>query len=284
VKRHGSDRSNLRVSSVTAKMPLLGPGAEALTALLGHSRAALHEACERRGITLPRAATRAELADALMRDAIRARAEAHYTDHDRAFISVDDENPFLVQLLARRQYRHILEVGCGTGLLAELMRPALSPDARWFGFDIIAAGVARARQRLAMDSRFRFEVGDAETVQPPRGVDCVFMAWLIPWLNTHGVYRMVHRLATRCLGADVVCAVPFLPCVRRMEGAPPPTDEEIATAHAYLEGRPSRAAERWDLRRFELARWSLEQFYSISETHVIPTACMVWVGRPTGMR
>lgn len=263
-------------------IPLLGPGADALTALLAHSRAGLREVCERRGIRAPKGALRAELADALMRDAIRARAEAHYTDNDRAFISVDDENRFLVRLLADHRYKHILEVGCGTGLMAELMRPELPPDARWFGFDIIAAGVAKATQRMALDPRFNFEVGDAETVHPPRGVDCVFMAWLIPWLNTHGVYRMVHRLATRCPGAQVVCAVPFLPCVRRMEGAPPPTPDEIATAHAYLEGQPSRAAEIWDLRRFELARWSLEQFYTITETYVIPTACIVWTGAPLG--
>lgn len=272
--------SNPTVAAVLATIPLLGPGADALTTLLAHSRAGLREVCERRGIRTTRSATRAELADALMRDAIRARAEAHYTDNDRAFISVDDENPFLVRLLVERQYKHILEVGCGTGLMAELMQPQLPPDARWFGFDIIAAGVAKATQRLALDPRFTFEVGDAETVHPPRGVDCVFMAWLIPWLNTHGVYRMVHRLATRCPGADVVCAVPFLPCVRRMEGAPPPTEEDLTAAHAYLEGRPSSAAERWDLRRFELARWSLEQFYAITHAYMIPTACIVWVGRP----
>lgn len=76
-------------------------------------------------------------------DAFGARQDSQAWYEDAAFDA-------LIRHGAFEEARTVVEIGCGTGKLAErLLREALSDQARYLGSDISATMVALARQRLA---------------------------------------------------------------------------------------------------------------------------------------
>jgi SAM-dependent methyltransferase len=264
-----------------AKIPLMGPGADVLEELMAFSVPALRAAAENRGLTIRRRATRAELANRLFREAVRRRAESLYAEQDESFLSVTSSYEPLLRLVKRLGRERMVEVGCGTGLMVTRLEKILPPHGWYFGFDHAATAVAKARERVEGDARFRFAVGDAEDMALPRDADCVMLSWMINWLDTHTVDRMMRRLARACPDATMVCAVAFLACVERRAGVPDRKSRDLGVAGRYLAGGDRKEAARiWDLSRFECYRRSLTANFHVTATHVQPNARIVWVARP----
>jgi SAM-dependent methyltransferase len=87
--------------------------------------------------------------------------------------------------------RHVVELGCGSGLLAEALVTAGA--ASYVGYDLSDVAIARARQRTAdrADGRIRFEV-TAVADLPPQGDALVFSLGLFDWLSAA---EIAHVLA-----------------------------------------------------------------------------------------
>jgi SAM-dependent methyltransferase len=79
--------------------------------------------------------------------------------------------------------RRIVELGCGTGLLAEPLVEAGA--ASYLGIDIARSAVATARERTGTSpvaSRIAFEQGNVASL-PPLAADIVFSLGLFDWLT-----------------------------------------------------------------------------------------------------
>ena len=87
------------------------------------------------------------------------------------------------RILALPPPSRVLEIGCGTGLLAAAIGGALA-DADWLMTDIAPAMVARSRLRFAGDPRFRFALLDGEEPERAGGpFDLVCSSLAVQWFQ-----------------------------------------------------------------------------------------------------
>src|SRR5262249_31299838 len=97
----------------------------------------------------------------------------------------------LLAKIPQRNYRHIVDLGCGpgnlTGVLAERW-----PTARVTGVDNSAEMLADI-QTVAMPGRLEFVHGDIGTWRPEQSVDLVFSNAVFQWLPDHE--GLLRRLA-----------------------------------------------------------------------------------------
>jgi SAM-dependent methyltransferase len=91
-----------------------------------------------------------------------ASASPLYRDQRRKYEQV-------VGLLADRRFRRALDLGCGLGLLAQLLAPQVD---ELLGLDIAGAAIDRARQRAALLPNLHFE--QADLLELPRNLDHSF--------------------------------------------------------------------------------------------------------------
>lgn len=76
----------------------------------------------------------------------------------------------------------ILEIGCGTGLLTDILRAAL-PDADWTLTDLSADMLSRCRDRFPAQSRMRFIAMDAELPAVAPGFDLICGSLAMQWFE-----------------------------------------------------------------------------------------------------
>ena len=72
----------------------------------------------------------------------------------------------VVGLLSHRRFRRALDLGCGLGLLAQLLAPQVG---ELLGLDIAEAAIDRARQRAALFPNLHFE--QADLLELPRSLN-----------------------------------------------------------------------------------------------------------------
>ena len=85
---------------------------------------------------------------------------------------------------ARPSPAAILEIGCGTGCLTELLRE-LFPRAHIVAVDLAERMLARSRERLGADPRLEFVLGDVETLSWEReSFDLVVSNAAVQWLTS----------------------------------------------------------------------------------------------------
>ncbi|HET9624330.1 MAG TPA: class I SAM-dependent methyltransferase, partial [Kofleriaceae bacterium] len=183
--------------------------------------------------------------------------------------------------------RRVIDLGCGPGLFAaELARGrGLPRDGAYLGLDVSPAAIELARARLAGDPRFAFRVGEASAIgrRADPDVDAVIACFVLSYLDTREVERVIARLARRQPRAKLIVAFTIRSCVDR-RGADEPADEaadeaaELRAARRYLAGDPAPAEAMWDLRRLRAYRASIERRYRVVEQIVLrPLAQVVWV-------
>lgn len=272
--------------------PLLDPHAEAIRLLEVMPRGKLLAAIEQRAIAAPARATRPQLARLLVRAAAFAKAEAHYRESGTSFESRDATYPFLRKLVCRLEMNHIIDFGCGPGLFAGALRPgrALPRDGSYLGIDISPTAVELARTRLAGDARFAFRVGGVDDLgiadEEASRCDGIVSSFVLSYLDTHEAHRVIAELSRRCPHATLILALTVRSCVDRREDAPPEAPaKELADARRWLKGDRRSAARRWDVRRLDQYRASLNTFYRVVEQHArMPLAQAIWVARPRRAR
>ncbi len=94
------------------------------------------------------------------------------TYDDRATVQAEVAERLLAVCRDVPAPRHILEAGCGTGLLTRLLRGRF-PHAKIIAFDRAPTMVEAARRRFAGDPRVRVEVADFRS--PPAGPLCALV-------------------------------------------------------------------------------------------------------------
>lgn len=78
----------------------------------------------------------------------------------------------------------IVDLGCGAGNVARVLADRF-PGATIDGVDGDAAMLARAREAMAGDPRFRWTQADLSAWQPPYAVDLLFSNAALHWLDGH---------------------------------------------------------------------------------------------------
>jgi SAM-dependent methyltransferase len=270
----------LRRGRVERPLPLLGPPwAEAL---LRFSPAQLRAACEARGLAAPVRASRNELAQLLTRDKARASAEETYRDGQIPFPEHESDYPLLCRLMTQHGFRHVLDLGCGPGMLAEhaLRAGVLPPDGSYLGVDNTASAIELARKRLAGECRARFELCDlaAEIPRAPRA-DGLVLSFVISYLDTHAADRLLRRMARAWPRATLLVALSVRTSLNGPEEYPP----ERPTRR-FLDG-DRRALAPWDTQRMLCYTRAVDDHFGIIEEHRCENyARIVWVARRSPAR
>jgi trans-aconitate 2-methyltransferase len=111
----------------------------------------------------------------------------------------------VVERAALRGDEVVLDAGCGTGRVTEVLLDAV-PDGKVLAVDADPAMVEEARKVLG--DRAPVDVGDLTTYQPPEPVDVVFSTATFHWIldhralfeNLHRMLRPGGRLVAQCGG------------------------------------------------------------------------------------
>ena len=273
-------------------MPLLAPEPEKMRILSQMPLAKLRAAAQSRGLAVPRGATRQQLASVLVVHTIGERLNDGYRTAGRAvdqgiegFESQADAYPHICKQVARHQLRRVLDVGCGPGMFAEALQRsgALPRDGVYLGIETAPAAVEQARERLAGDPRFVFELGDGAHVSGD--VDGVIMTFVLTTLDTHTAHRLLAATAKHHPQATLILGLTFTTCMDRLEGVEPDEAREARAARRYFAGDTSLAEQIWDTRRLECYRTSFETCYRpLDEVIVRQLGLMLWVGKPRALR
>lgn len=110
----------------------------------------------------------------------------------------------VVRELREARARRVLEVGCGSGVLAQMIFDRL-PDVAYRGFDFSATGVARAHTRTGRPDLFF--VGDARSPEPYRtDYDAIVCTEVLEHIEDDLGAMRHWRPGTMC-----VCSVPNFP-------------------------------------------------------------------------
>ena len=125
------------------------------------------------GLFLMSARTDAAIARLRATNGVRAAFEAVYSQWNDPWASASPRYRYqrrkyeqVVDMLSGRHFRRALDLGCGLGLLAQLLAPQVD---ELLGLDIAEAAIERARQRAAAFSNLRFE--QADLLDLPRTLD-----------------------------------------------------------------------------------------------------------------
>jgi malonyl-CoA O-methyltransferase len=91
----------------------------------------------------------------------------------------------MVQTLSERDVRaeRILEIGCGTGYLTQLLAERY-PSAAITAVDLAENMVQAARDRLGQTATIRFSIGDAETMEWDETFDLIVSNATVQWFDT----------------------------------------------------------------------------------------------------
>lgn len=255
-------------------IPYLGPGAEGLRDLNRAPVAVLREAASQRRLAVPTRSTRIEIANQLVQYTIHAKGEAMYIATGVAFDRREPAYPHVRRMVAGYHPRHVLDVGTGPGLFADVLRRTrtLPPDGSYIGFDVSPTAIGLARKRVEGDPRFTFYVGNAAHFDDPpdRPIDTVMLTFILSYLDTHAAHRLIDTVATAYPDATVVTALTFRSCVDLRGGVAPDEAAELRAARRYLRGDTAGADERWDLRRLHHYRKSLATYYRVVEKKLLP--------------
>jgi malonyl-CoA O-methyltransferase len=168
----------------------------------------------------------------------------------------------------------ILDVGCGTGALTELLH-AQYPAGRILGIDIAPGMVDACKTRWAGRSELNFEVADAERYLPSEPCGLVASSFSVQWLSQIAVGHMAAWLAPHGQMAIAVPVKGSLPELREAYRAivgSPLWGTSLPTGADYLKwlsqaGLTCRIVQTETFRdHFDDARQVLHSFKGIGAT------------------
>ena len=152
---------------------------------------------------------------------IRARfAAAARTYHDESSLQRTVASKLAASILPLEKIDCVLEIGCGTGLLTELLRRGF-PDAAIHAVDIARPMIDLARDRIG-EYRMHWHVADARQFCPGRNFPLIVSSSALHWMTP--VSETIRRLAGMLEpGGNLVSAL-------MVKG----TFEELHNARQYL--------------------------------------------------
>jgi trans-aconitate methyltransferase len=119
--------------------------------------------------------------------------------------------------LEGREARLVVEVGCGIGVLTELLAPRCG---RLFAIDLVPAAVRRARSRLAWAPHVTIAVGNAPDDLPALEPDIVMLSEVLYFLTTDEIDRLARWCDDRAAADARIVIVSWLgPTGEALDGA-----------------------------------------------------------------
>ena len=130
---------------------------------------------------------------------------ASATYHGKAEVQKTVAGKLLSLVGATRPVGHILEIGCGTGLLTELLLENF-PTAMIHAMDASRDMIAQARDRLSAGNHIRWFMSDLRTFDSPVSYRLIVSSSSMHWISPveDGLRRMADFLGA---GGDVVVAL-----------------------------------------------------------------------------
>lgn len=144
-------------------------------------------------------------APALSRDVARAVYDAYGARQDGQAWYEDAAFDRLVEHGGFAEARMVVEIGCGTGRLAErLLRDALPGDARYLGLDISATMVELARERLSpWSGRAEVRQSDGGFALPP--ADRIISTYVLDLLSEADIEAFLSAAAGALVPGGRLC-------------------------------------------------------------------------------
>lgn len=147
-------------------------------------------------------------------------SSAARTYHDESGLQRTVASKLAASILPMEQIDRILEIGCGTGLLTELLRRGF-PDAAIHAVDIARPMIDLAKDRIG-EYRIHWHVADARQFRPDRAFPLIISSSALHWMTP--VSETIERLAGMLEpGGNLVSAL-------MVKG----TFEELHSAREYL--------------------------------------------------
>ena len=120
-------------------------------------------------------------------------AAAAQTYHDESNVQRTVAEKLAASMPARGKIDSILEIGCGTGSLTELLRRRF-PRALIYAVDIARPMIDLAGERIGECSRIRWHVADARQFRPDRDFALIISSSALHWMTP--VSETVKRLGS----------------------------------------------------------------------------------------
>jgi 2-polyprenyl-3-methyl-5-hydroxy-6-metoxy-1,4-benzoquinol methylase len=94
---------------------------------------------------------------------------------------------FLLKLVPNKK---ILEIGCGSGLLAEELVKAGAES--YLGYDFAETAIKDAQERCRREKKIRFNLGSVDKIKINEEYDIIFSLGLIDWLEEKEIKKLVE--------------------------------------------------------------------------------------------
>lgn len=116
-----------------------------------------------------------------------------------------DDNAFLQKEVAERVFerldymriepRHILDVGCGTGLCSRQLKQTF-PKAKVTGVDLAAGMIAQAKKQQGLFKKINYQVADADALPfDDNSFELIFSSLTIQWVpDLNHTFTELHRV------------------------------------------------------------------------------------------
>ncbi len=119
-------------------------------------------------------------------------ASAARTYHEESNVQRTVAENLAASMLPGEEPHSVLEIGCGTGFLTELLRRRF-PRALIYAVDIARPMIDLARERIGECGRIRWHVADARQFRPDRDFPLIISSSALHWMTP--VSETVKRLA-----------------------------------------------------------------------------------------
>ena len=86
--------------------------------------------------------------------------------------------------------KKILEIGCGSGLLAEELIKAGAKS--YLGYDFAETAIKNAQERCKREAKIRFNLGSVDEIKINEEYEVIFSLGLIDWLEEEEIKKLVE--------------------------------------------------------------------------------------------
>tara|TARA_B100000902_G_scaffold79305_1_gene83976 strand:+ start:3589 stop:4248 length:660 start_codon:yes stop_codon:yes gene_type:complete len=86
--------------------------------------------------------------------------------------------------------KKILEIGCGSGLLAEELVNAGAKS--YLGYDFAESAIKKAKERCQKEKKIKFKLGAVDEIKTNEEYDIIFSLGLVDWLDDKEIRKLVE--------------------------------------------------------------------------------------------
>jgi len=210
-------------------------------------------------------------------------AAAAQTYHDESNVQRTVAEKLAASLPAGKKIDSILEIGCGTGSLTELLRRRF-PRALIYAVDVARPMIDLARERIGERGRIHWHVADARQFRPDRDFALIISSSALHWMTP--LSETVKRLGSMLEpGGSLVSALMVKGTLEELRAARTclfptktapvclPDAEQVLEALAAAELRVERSSQEVFRERYDSARGFLRSLNRQGVTGTANSGC-----------